>query len=395
MKKLLLILLASYTLSGYAQIKTGEPVPDFYLPVVLNAPVKTTSLQQLKGKVVLIDFWATWCGSCLTAMPHLSQLQQKYKGKLQVLAVTDESVSRTRQFLTARPSTLWFGIDTGRTLSVYFPHRLIPHTVLISPSGKLIANTSPEMVTGAVIDSVLQGQTVHLPAKKDFMYTSIDDLLKNKFPVADTLESHFTMEDELTGAPGLSTNYLDKPLWKGRRLSVINCGLKTLYRLAYGNVPYSRIIDSIKPAKANRAYCLDIIVPKPNDLLPTLQKELNSRFDVQAKMVRQQREVYVLQIIDKNKFSQLTQNTSGKRTYFANHGAIDQQGITMTNFADFLESFGVNKIVVDETGDTKKYDIKFIFQPENPQSLTDILTSMGLRLEKQKRDIDLLKIYQL
>lgn len=395
MKKIILLWLTCCTLSVYAQIKTYEAVPDFALPYVLNAPVKSTTLHQLKGKVVLIDFWATWCGSCIIAMPHLSTLQQQYEGKLQVLAVTDESVMRTRQFLSARPSNLWFAVDTGRTLSVYFPHRLIPHTVLISPDGKLLANTSPEMVTGAVIDSVLKGQEVHLPVKRDFVYTSVEDLLRNKFPAADTVQSKFVMDDELPGAPGLSTHYLTSPLWKGRRLSVINCGLKTLYRLAYGNVPYLRTIDSTKSAKSTRAYCLDIIVPPGQGLLPTLQQQLNARFDVQAKMVRRQCDVYVLQVADPQKFKQLQLNTSGQRTYLANHGAIDEQCITMANFAEFLESYGIDKIVIDETGSTNKYDIKFTFQPENPQSLIDILTKMGLRLEKHKREIDKLMLYQM
>ncbi|WP_342648620.1 redoxin domain-containing protein [Mucilaginibacter sp. CSA2-8R] len=364
MKKLILLFLTCFTLQGYAQIKPGDLVPDFMLPVVLNAPVKTTSLSQLKGKVVLVDFWATWCGSCLTAMPQLSKLQEQYKGKLQVLAVTDESVKRTKQFIASRPSNLWFGIDTGRSLATYFPHHIIPHTVLISPAGKLIANTSPEMVTNAVIDSVLEGEEVHLPVKKDFMYTSLDDVLKNKFPVADTVKSYFTMDDALPGGPSLSTIYTFHPVWKGRRLSVINCSLATIYSLAYGNIPYSRTIDSIKLRQSKQLYCLDIIVAQPGELLPTLQRELNIRFDLHAKMVRRQREVYVLRVDDPQKFAQLKTNEPGKRTYFAKHGAIDQQAITMSDFADYLESYGINKLVIDHTGSTNKYDIKSHFNPK-------------------------------
>ena len=83
MKKLTL-LLTIITNLAVAQVKNGEAVPDLNFKTILNAPVKTATLGNLKGKIVLIDFWATWCGSCLVAMPHLQQLQKKYPGKLQI-----------------------------------------------------------------------------------------------------------------------------------------------------------------------------------------------------------------------------------------------------------------------------------------------------------------------
>jgi uncharacterized protein (TIGR03435 family) len=74
------------------------------------------------------------------------------------------------------------------------------------------------------------------------------------------------------------------------------------------------------------------------------------------------------------------------------HGAIDQQDISMTDFAEFLESYGVGKNIpiIDETTNQEKFDIKFSFQPENPASLINVLTNMGLSLEKQLRKIDML-----
>jgi uncharacterized protein (TIGR03435 family) len=106
--------------------------------------------------------------------------------------------------------------------------------------------------------------------------------------------------------------------------------------------------------------------------------------------------VYVLKINDPVKFKSIPVNTSGNRTYYSRHGEIDQQDMTMADFAEYLESYGIAKLipVIDETKSTGKFDIKFSFQPENPASLTQILTDMGLSLEKQQRKVDMLVVYK-
>ena len=99
------------------------------------------------------------------------------------------------------------------------------------------------------------------------------------------------------------------------------------------------------------------------------------------------KETYALRIADADKVKKIPQNTSGERTYFARHGAVDQQSMTMEDLAAYLESFGVSHIpVVDETNNTTKYDIQFTFQPEDPSSLTKALADMGLELVKTKKE---------
>jgi uncharacterized protein (TIGR03435 family) len=375
------------------QLSEGAIVPEIHFPTLLNAPAASTTLSAWKGQAVLIEFWGTWCGSCIVAMPHLEQLQQQFGPRLRIIAVSDEGVDRIRKFLTVRPSKLWFAVDTAESVAGVFPHQMVPHTVLISPDGRLIATTAPENITGPVIDSVLMGMPVHLIPKKDLLYSSIEELIRQIFPADDTIRQRVLLDGEIEGAPGLSTRYATDSIWKGRRLTALNCDLSTLYRLAYDDFPYTRTVDQRPKSHRRSIYRVDLIVGQPADLLPTLKSLLQSRFDLRATIKREQKEVYLLQIADTDRFRNIPPHRSASRTFSAGHGSIDQQDITMRGFASYLESYGADHLpVLDETGSSASFDIRFNFQPENPQSLTDILTGMGLRLVNTTREIELLYI---
>ncbi|MBX2815930.1 MAG: TlpA family protein disulfide reductase, partial [Saprospiraceae bacterium] len=60
------------------KIKVGQPAPDIVLP---NPNGETMRLSDLKGQVVLLDFWASWCGPCRRANPHVVESYKKYKDK--------------------------------------------------------------------------------------------------------------------------------------------------------------------------------------------------------------------------------------------------------------------------------------------------------------------------
>jgi cytochrome c biogenesis protein CcmG, thiol:disulfide interchange protein DsbE len=86
------------------------------------------------GKFVLVDFWATWCGPCRQSIPHLNQLQAKFKDQLVVIGLSDETEAEVRKMKSPKMNYA-VGIDpsntTGRAMSV----RGIPHAIIIDPKG--------------------------------------------------------------------------------------------------------------------------------------------------------------------------------------------------------------------------------------------------------------------
>jgi thiol-disulfide isomerase/thioredoxin len=111
---------------------------NFTMKDIDNKDVKLSSLQ---GKVVLLDFWATWCGPCKIEIPCFIEFQQKYgKAGLQVVGVsTDDTVEKLKPYVAQMKMNYLVlqGLDQDAMQDAYGPLFGIPVTVLISRDGKM------------------------------------------------------------------------------------------------------------------------------------------------------------------------------------------------------------------------------------------------------------------
>jgi peroxiredoxin len=103
---------------------------------------KNWTLHDLRGKVVLVNFWATWCPPCRKEIPDLDALYQKFKDQdLVVLAISDEDATKVSPFLTERPVTYPILLDPGRKVNEAFHIDGIPKSFVYDREGKLVAQS--------------------------------------------------------------------------------------------------------------------------------------------------------------------------------------------------------------------------------------------------------------
>ena len=93
-----------------------------------------TSQPDTKGKFILIDFWATWCGPCRNAIPKLNELQKQFEKELVIIGISKETKEKVKG-MTNPKIEYSSAIDSKATMATTLGVKGIPHVILIDPQG--------------------------------------------------------------------------------------------------------------------------------------------------------------------------------------------------------------------------------------------------------------------
>lgn len=127
-------------------LKKGEDALAFSYP---DKDGKNVSLASLKGKVVLVDVWATWCGPCKVEIPHLKKLEEEMKGKdVAIISLSTDAVSDKVKWLKMIKDESLGGIQLfaggpGNEFSQYYKVNTIPRFLVFDKNGKIVTVDSP------------------------------------------------------------------------------------------------------------------------------------------------------------------------------------------------------------------------------------------------------------
>lgn len=391
-------------------LKVGDRLPEslFNLPIeVTNHPQGYPSIRlgdYSNKKLILLDFWATWCGSCIQKFDELAKIQQQFGSDVLLIGATEDSKAKVNTFFAkrAQDDLRLLSAVGNKMLASYFPHKMIPHYVWIG-EGKVVAVTSSEAVSTASIRDYLKNGIAPVSNKYD-LDRQAPLFLSEYYPASNPL-IHYAIFTKGTfrGYPQGGNFRYDDGKIIGR--SFTNLSLLDIYEgIARGifdrmNDRYSakrRKIRVKQPSliKAD-AYSFDFINPptKASSLYTDMLSSLNSYSGYRGTVEKVETDCYALIVIDSVKAKLLhSKGAKAKNTLFKKEGAA-LINLPISNFVARAEELEFMHLPIqNETGIKSNVDILFERQVDSFAALQQELSNYGLALKQTIRRMNALVI---
>jgi uncharacterized protein (TIGR03435 family) len=385
------ILLATLLLSTscFAQTvfpDTGKPAPELQLQQLLQAPSgMAPKLEALRGKAVVLEFWATWCGGCVAAIPHLNDLADQFKDKAVFISVSDEEPATVEAFLKLKSIHGLVGVDkNGGTFQTYGVDGR-PAAFLIDASGVLQGPVNSSQLDAPLLEKLIAGK-------------ALGDAVVTK-PVMPVLERQ-------PGAPAPLLQCIIRPAVP-RSTALYPSGA---YIAAEGGrfeeygVTVKRILGEKERLREDRIagpewisqsrYDTSTVVPRgwTYETRDSLMLDM-LRLTFQMKSHREQRpaSVYVLGKTSATADKLKAATGESKTAFRPEPGHLSGGPSDISDLMRRLELGGVE--VIDETGLTGVYDFDLTWKTGDIASLTSALhDQLGLTLTKETRQREFLVI---
>ncbi len=401
-------------------LKIGDKVPDLTINNVTNYTSSSLKLSEFRGRILILDFWATWCAPCVSMIPRMDSLQKQFAGKIQFLSITSQSAGQVKAFKTKlekQKNTVYSVPDVveDSKLKELFPHSTLPHYVWIDQDGVVLAMTEFKDVSAANIETLLREKSININVKKD---TSIAFNRNKPFLVGNNggdgtkLVYHSVLTDF---TPGLGSGLM---IWRdsaGMKIMGRNLCLAELYRLSYReNGRYlslrKAVFDVKEPAKLiawkfgkeyedwlqdKNGYCYELVVPPElsSQAYTMMQQDLARLFPAYQSSVekRKARTLLLISTADDIPFK-----TKGGEAILR----LDPFGAKLVNIPieRFLSRLKMQYLqssypeILNETGYKGNIDLDLVSSLSDLKSLNTALEKYKLRFVEADREIETLVI---
>ncbi len=389
-------------------LKIGDSLPESFWTTslqVVNHPQKTIDLSEDKNKLILIDFWSTWCSACLTSLPKIETLQQKFGNKVKILPVSSQDKSALDKFFASQNGKKYNNMMStyeDKTLHSLFPHAGVPFIIWIK-DGKLFNSTDAGQLTEQSINEVLNGdksslQTIiQMDRARPLMLSEDYDRQRN----VELFNYSFFAKGQIPdiGAGGTyrktasgkihGRQFTNVPLWS----IYYPIGYELIKQQDKISFTEKRIIIDVKEPKqlmpiekadgsndGANLYNYEFIIPeKKSDSLYNYMLEDLNRYSGYS-VTFEKRPVQCLVLVRTSTKDKLATKGGEKRSSFPQTPSI-LKNVPLKNMVNMLNGeIPIKELFIDETGYTGNVDIEV-------SGVRDIAT---LKKELQKYDLDLI-----
>lgn len=402
------IVAATTSFAQKKSLKIGDSLPESFWTTplqIVNHPQKTIDFSEDKNKLILIDFWSTWCSACLMSLPKIEALQQKFGNKVKILPVSNQDKAALEKFFSSpngKKFKSMMSIYEDKKLHELFPHAGVPFIIWIK-EGKLLNSTDAGQLTEQTINEELNGdksslQTIiQMDRARPLMLSEDYERQKN----VQLLNYSFFAKGQIPDI-GAGGTYRKTALGKIHGRQFTNLPLWDMY-YAIGYELFRQqdktsftekrmIIEVKEPAqlmpieKADGSndganlYNYEFIIPekKTDSLYNYMQEDLNRYSGYTVTL--EKRPVKCLVLVRTTTKDKLATKGGEKRSTFPRTPSI-LRNVPLKNMVNMLNGeIPIKELFIDETGYTGNVDLEV-------SGVKDIGT---LKKELQRYDLDLI-----
>jgi thiol-disulfide isomerase/thioredoxin len=370
----------------------GAPAPPLTADHILEAPPEATiDWPSLRGKAVVVEFWATWCVPCIAEIPLLNSLQASVDpAKVQFISLTDEDPAVIRRFLAAHPINGIVAVDSSSKTFATYGIVARPATILVGPDGRIVsANAHPETLTSAQLLAIANGQPVNFsdastPAAFDpKVLAQRDALLKEGYKSTAPESANALFEISLTpGEPGDGHIMQRGPT----QYDITNVDLKTLLDFA-AHLPAGR--TTFATPLPDTQYNLHVQAPNadPAEVAHAVELAIVSAAHLRIERHTAEADALVLTALPGAQTHFDPASAAGMAFYNPGTKSLMCMHATAAQIGKALEK-SLHKPVVDESALEGTFSDSIAMDPTDLAAANKGLAQAGLQLTPARRPIE-------